>query len=276
MDKIRLNNGVELPLIGFGTYPMHGAECEDSVITAIQAGYRMLDTAEAYGNEEEVGRGIARCGIPREELTLVTKVDFKSYDHALLSVENSLKKLGTDYLDLVLLHWPFANYYAAWRTLEDLYRQGKIRAIGVSNFNSDRLVDLIQYNQVVPAVNQVETHLFCQRKESRRWMAKYGVAPMAYAPLSRGRREDIFGGAVADIAGIHGKTEAQVLLRFLIQEGVMVIPKSSRPERIRGNFDIFDFSLTEEEMERLRALDEDAPLIGNPENPEKVEIAKTW
>ena len=130
MDKIRLNNGVELPLIGFGTYPMHGAECEDSVITAIQAGYRMLDTAEAYGNEEEVGRGIARCGIPREELTLVTKVDFKSYDHALLSVENSLKKLGTDYLDLVLLHWPFANYYAAWRTLEDLYRQGKIRAIG--------------------------------------------------------------------------------------------------------------------------------------------------
>ena len=192
MLKLKLNNGIEMPILGFGTFLSNGTDCEQSVCTAIQNGYRLIDTAEAYGNEEQVGNGIKQSGIDRKELFIVTKVNFKSYENTRETVRASLKKLGTDYLDLVLLHWPFGNYYKAWRELEALYAEGKIRAIGVSNFEPDRLIDLIHFNKVVPAVNQIETNLHCQRKAEHDWMKKYDVQHMSYAPLGQGGRSEMF------------------------------------------------------------------------------------
>lgn len=277
MDTITLNNGIPMPMLGFGTFLMNGAQCEESVLAALRSGYRMIDTAEAYGNEEAVGRAIAKSGVPRQELFLVTKVNFRSYENARAAVEASLKKLGTDYLDLVLLHWPFGNYYAAWRELEQLYREGTLRAIGVSNFEPDRLIDLIEFNQVTPAVNQIETHLLCQRRAEREWLEKYQVRHMAYAPLGQGRRNEMFEApALVEIAKAHGKTPAQTALRFLVQSGVAVIPKSVHEGRIRENFDLFDFALTAEEMEKLAEMDAAAPMIGNPEDPALVEAAMKW
>lgn len=277
MDTITLNNGVQMPLIGFGTFLMAGEECEASILSALRHGYRMIDTAEAYGNEEAVGSAIAKSGIARDELFLVTKVNFRSYENACETVEASLAKLGTDYLDLVLLHWPFGNYYAAWRELEKLHKEGRIRAIGVSNFEPDRLIDLIGFNEVVPAVNQIETHLLCQRRDERAWMEKYGIAPMAYAPLGQGKRNDMFQNeTLLQIADSHGKTPAQVALRFLMPSGVAVIPKSVHDERIEENLGSAGFDLAAGEMERLAAMDEAEPLIGKPENPALVEFAMTW
>ena len=193
MEYLTLNNGVQMPLVGFGTFMLGGETCKKAVATAIETGYRMIDTAEAYGNEKEVGEGIQQSGIDRRELFLVTKVNFKSYEHAEQTVLQSLADLQTDYLDLLLLHWPFANYYAAWRALEKLYANGKIQAIGVSNFEPDQLLDLIAYNQIVPAVNQIETNLYCQRSAERVWMDKQQVAHMAaYAPLKQGSRNEMY------------------------------------------------------------------------------------
>lgn len=277
MDTITLNNGIPTPMLGFGTFLMNGAQCEESVLAALRSGYRMIDTAEAYGNEEAVGRAIAKSGVPRQDLFLVTKVNFRSYENARETVEASLKKLGTDYLDLVLLHWPFGNYYAAWRELEQLYREGTLRAIGVSNFEPDRLIDLIEFNEIAPAVNQIETHLLCQRRAEREWLEKYHVRHMAYAPLGQGRRNEMFEApALVEIAKAHGKTPAQTALRFLVQSGVAVIPKSVHEGRIRENFNLFDFALTAEEMERLAEMDAAAPMIGNPEDPALVEAAMKW
>lgn len=277
MDTITLNNGIPMPMLGFGTFLMNGAQCEESVLAALRSGYRMIDTAEAYGNEEAVGRAIAKSGVPRQDLFLVTKVNFRSYENARETVEASLKKLGTDYLDLVLLHWPFGNYYAAWRELEQLYREGTLRAIGVSNFEPDRLIDLIEFNEIAPAVNQIETHLLCQRRAEREWLEKYHVRHMAYAPLGQGRRNEMFEApALVEIAKAHGKTPAQTALRFLVQSGVAVIPKSVHEGRIRENFNLFDFALTAEEMERLAEMDAAAPMIGNPEDPALVEAAMKW
>ena len=277
MDTITLNNGIPMPMLGFGTFLMNGAQCEESVLAARRGGYRMIDTAEAYGNEEAVGRAIAKSGVPRQDLFLVTKVNFRSYENARETVEASLKKLGTDYLDLVLLHWPFGNYYAAWRELEQLYREGTLRAIGVSNFEPDRLIDLIEFNEIAPAVNQIETHLLCQRRAEREWLEKYHVRHMAYAPLGQGRRNEMFEApALVEIAKAHGKTPAQTALRFLVQSGVAVIPKSVHEGRIRENFNLFDFALTAEEMERLAEMDAAAPMIGNPEDPALVEAAMKW
>lgn len=273
----KFHNGVQIPMLGFGTFKAGGEECEASVLSALKAGYRLIDTAEAYGNEEYVGNAIAKCGIPREELFITTKVNFKSYDDARTVVENSLKKLQVEYIDLVLLHWPFGNYYAAWRELEKLYAEGKIRAIGVSNFDPDRLIDLISFNEVKPVINQIETHLYCQRREHHKWEEKYGVAHQAYAPLGQGRANEMFEEeAVQHLANKYGKTPAQILLRFLLQNDVVVIPKSVHENRIIENIDVFDFELTAEEMDSLSLLDKNAPMIGNPENPEKVEMAMTW
>lgn len=277
MNTIMLNNNIQMPMLGFGTFLMGGAECEESVLTALRSGYRMIDTAEAYGNEEAVGNAIMKSGIPREELFLVTKVNFRSYENTRATVEASLKKLKTSYLDLVLLHWPFGNYYVAWRELEKLYQEGKIRAIGVSNFDPDRLIDLIEFNQVTPAVNQIETHLLCQRRTEHEWLEKYHVQHMAYAPLGQGRKNEMFETpALVEIAKAHGKTAAQIALRFLIQSGVVVIPKSVHEGRIKENFDVFDFELTADEMAGLVKMDTAVPMIGNSEDPAMVETAMKW
>ena len=276
----KLNNGVEMPMLGFGTYQVTDpAECERSVIEAIKTGYRLIDTAQCYGNEAAVGTAIKNCDVSRSELFITTKVWFHSFESGICreSVLESMKKLGLDYLDMVLLHWPFGDTYAAWRDLEALYGEGKIRAIGISNFDPGRMIDFIHFNKVKPAVNQIEIHLFCQRKEDHTWLEKYGVAHQAYAPLGQGRANEMFSqAAVKAISAAHGKTPAQVALRFLIQSGVAVIPKSVHAERIRENFEIFDFQLTDAEMEQLRALDKVQPMIGNAQNPEKVESAMTW
>lgn len=269
--------GVTMPMLGFGTFLNTGSNCERSAAEAIRAGYRLIDTAEAYGNEEQVGNGIRGAGVDRKELFIVTKVNFKSYNRTRETVENSLRLLGTDYLDLVLLHWPFSDYFTAWRELEKLHAEGKIRAIGVSNFEPDRLIDLIAYNKIKPVVNQTETHLYCQRKNEHEWEKKYGVAHMAYAPLGQGRANEMFSeAAVQEIAAKYGKTPAQVLLRRTIQDGVTVIPKSIHSERIIENISVFDFELTSEEMTALRCLDKTAPMIGRSENPELVEMSMKW
>lgn len=277
MEFLTLNNGIKMPIVGFGTFMLSGEICTEAVASAIESGYRMIDTAEAYGNEKAVGEGIKRSGIDRKELFIVTKVNFKSYENAEQTVMQSLGNLQTDYIDLLLLHWPFANYYAAWRTLEKLYADGKVRAVGVSNFEPDRLLDLIAYNKVVPAVNQIETNLYCQRTNERSRMDKNRVAHMAYAPLGQGNRNEMFAEpVVTELAEKYGKTPAQILLRFLTQKGIAVIPRSAQSEHIRENFDLFDFSLTDNETARLSALDKKEPLIGKPETPEFVEFSLTW
>ena len=277
MDHFTLNNGIKMPIVGFGTFMLGGETCTRAVAAAIKSGYRKIDTAEAYGNEKAVGDGIKQSGINRRELFLVTKVNFKSYEKAEQTVMQSLANLQTDYIDLLLLHWPFADYYAAWRVLEKLYAEGKVRAIGVSNFEPDRLLDLIAYNKVVPAVNQIETNLYCQRSTERIWMDKNRVAHMAYAPLGQGNRGEMFDEPVVTaLAEKYGKTPAQVLLRFLTQKGIAVIPRSAQSAHIQENFNLFDFALTTEETAQLSALDKKEPHIGKPETPELVAFSLTW
>lgn len=277
MEYLTLNNGVRMPLAGFGTFMLGGECCTDAVAAAIQSGYRMIDTAEAYGNEKAVVEGIRKSGVDRRELFVVTKVNFASYENAEQAALRSLENLQTDYVDLLLLHWPFANYYAAWRALEKLYAEGKARAIGVSNFAPDRLLDLIAYNKVAPAVNQIETNLYCQRRTERAWMDKKQVVQMAYAPLGQGGRAEMFAEpAVLALAEKYGKTPAQIMLRFLTQKGIAVIPRSAQPEHIRENFALFDFVLDAAELAQLTALDKNDPKIGKAETPELVEFSLTW
>lgn len=277
MQKIEIADGIEMPLLGFGTYQMMGVECAQAVNEAICAGYRLIDTAEAYGNEEAVGEGIAKSGISRNDLFLVTKVNFRSYDHVRSTVESSLDKLGTNYLDMVLLHWPFGDVYGAWRELEKLHAEGVVRAIGVSNFDPDRLIDLIEFNRITPAVNQIETNLFCQRVDERKWMQKLGVAPMAYAPLGQGNRPEMFVmPQVTALAETHGMTPAQILLRFLTQQDIATIPKSTHVAHMNENLDSIDFDLDDAEMKSLLALDRVQPNIGRASDPELVQFAMTW
>lgn len=277
MQKLEIAKGIEMPILGFGTFQINGGECATAVSEALCAGCRLIDTAEAYGNEEAVGEGIARSGVSRNEIFLVTKVNFRSYEQARATVEASLAKLGTDYLDMVLLHWPFGDVYAAWRALEALKAEGIIRTIGVSNFDPDRLIDFIEFNDAKPIVNQIEVNLFCQRKVEREWMAKLGVAPMAYAPLGQGNRVEMFElPEVKAAAEAHDATCAQVLLRFLTQQGIVAIPKSSHEARIRENLASLDFDLTDKEIEALRALDQAQPNIGKAEDPEFAASAMKW
>ena len=280
MEMMKLNNGVEIPMLGFGTFRLsEPEEGKRSVLEALQAGYRLIDTAQFYGTEALVGEAISEFGIARQDVFLTTKVWFHSYASGVCreSVLESMKNLKTDYLDMVLLHWPFGDTYAAWRDLEALYEEGKIRAIGISNFDPDRMIDFVHFQKVKPALNQVETHLFCQRKEERKWMDKYGISYQAYAPLGQGSANEMFETeAVKKAAAAHGKTPAQIALRFLIQNGISAIPKSVHADRIRENLDVFDFRLTEAEMTELEKLDTRKPMIGNAESPEKVEMAMTW
>ena len=279
MNTVTLNNGVKMPVLGFGTYQITDDECEKAVTSAIKAGYRLIDTAQAYGNETAVGKAIKNCGVPRADLFITTKVWFHNYEtgDCRKSVLESMEKLGVTYLDMVLLHWPFGNTYAAWRDLETLYEAGKIRAIGISNFNPDRMIDFIKFNKIAPAINQIETHLFSQRAEEHKWLEKYGVEHQAYAPLGQGMANEMFQTqAVQNAAAAHSKTPAQIALHFLVQSGVSVIPKSVHAERMQENINIFDFELTDKELTELRTLDTGKPMIGNAQNPELVEFAMTW
>lgn len=278
MNYVTLNNGVEMPQLGLGTFQSNDAAlCEQTILNALKMGYRLIDTAQGYGNERFIGNALAKTDVPREELFIVTKVWFRNHENAYASVLQSLKDLQLEYLDLVLIHWPFGNTYKAWRDLEKLYAEGMIRAIGVSNYNADRLIDLIQYNKVVPAVNQIETNIFAQQQENRGWMEKLGVQHMGYAPFGQGRINDVFDdSALTAIAAKYGKTTRQVVLRFMLQMGVVLIPKTVNPDRLRENIDIFDFELTPVEMQTLSHMDKAQPLIGNPQNPSLVESSAKW
>ncbi|GAA4875311.1 aldo/keto reductase [Paenibacillus vulneris] len=279
MQTVTLNNGVKMPIIGFGVYQVPDAEeCENAVYEALMAGYRLIDTAAGYLNEEAVGRAIKRSGIPRGDLFITTKlwVQDASYESAKVAFAKSLEKLQLDYLDLYLIHQPFGDYYGAWRAMEELYREGKIKAIGVSNFLPDRLMDLIVHNEIVPAVNQVETHPFYHQMESAAFMKEQGVQHQSWAPFAEGRN-NLFGNEVlASIAEKHNKSVAQVALRWLVQRGVVVIPKSVKKERIVENFNIFDFELSADDIEQISTLDTRQSLFLSYNDPEVAKMMGNW
>ncbi|KUP41818.1 aldo/keto reductase [Bacillus halotolerans] len=273
MQTVTLNNGVKMPIIGFGVYQVPDAqECENAVYEALMAGYRLIDTASGYLNEEAVGRAINRSSVPREELFITTKlwIQDAGYESAKIAFFKSLSKLQLDYLDLYLIHQPYGDYYGAWRAMEDLYREGKIRAIGVSNFHPDRLMDLIMHNEIVPAVNQIETHPFYQQKESAAFMKEQGVQHESWAPFAEGRNNMFSNEVLTSIAEKHNKSVAQVVLRWLVQREVVTIPKSVRKERIVENFDIFDFELSLEDIEQISTLDKGESLFGSHRDPQIV------
>lgn len=258
MKTVRLNNGVMMPAIGFGVFQIEPKDTERAVSDALEVGYRMIDTASSYFNEAEVGSAIRNSGIRREELFITTKlwVQDYEYDDALRAFDRSMKLLGLDYLDLYLLHKPYGNYYAAWRAVERLYKDGRIRAIGVTSFSSERLQDLFLHNEVKPMVNQLETHPFFQQKEANDFLKREGIQHEAWAPFAEGQKDIFNNPVIKAIADRHNKTAGNVILRWLNQRGVVVIPKSVRKERMVENLDIFDFTLTDEEMQAMAALDE--------------------
>lgn len=273
MEYVTLNNGVKMPILGYGVYQVTKDECERCVLDALKVGYRSIDTAQSYFNEEEVGNAIAKSGIPREEIFLTTKVwiEHYGYENAKKSVEESMRKLKTDYLDLVLLHQPFSDAYGAYRALEELYEAGKIRAIGISNFYTDRMVDFASFNKIKPMVNQVEVHIYNQQKEMKEWADKYGIQMEAWAPFGEGRGGTFDNPAIAEIAEKYGKTPAQIMLRWQIQRGIVVIPKSTHIERMEENFNVFDFTLAEEDMNKIAALDKAESFFFSHQDPKMVE-----
>lgn len=263
MKQVRLNNGVMMSSVGFGVFQIPQQETERCVTDALEVGYRMIDTAESYFNEQEVGNAIRQSGIKREELFVTTKLWVQHYetDDALRAFDASMKKLGLDYLDLYLLHKPYGNYYAAWRVLERLYKEGRIRAIGVTSFSDDRLQDLFLHNEVKPMVNQIETHPFRQQQASAAFLANEGIQHEAWAPFAEGQNGVFEHPVLSAIAQRHGKTVGQVILRWLNQRNVVVIPKSVRRERMVENLDIFDFTLSAQEMESIAAMNtEKSPI----------------
>lgn len=280
MEYVTLNNGIQMPMVGYGVFEIPAEQTAGCVFDALETGYRLIDTAQAYYNEKEVGDGIQRAikelGIRREDIFLTTKVwvtEF-GYEKAKASVEKSLRKLQTDYLDLVLIHQCLSDYYGAYRALEDLYDAGKIRAIGISNFSAERMADIAAFNRVVPAVDQVETHLFWQQYDLHEWMAKYNIQHEAWGPLAQHRLKEILESPIVkQIADAHGKTPAQVALRQHIQRGIVVIPKSVHKERMKQNLDIFDFELTTNEMEQLKTLDENKSMWAEYDDPMIVQYA---
>jgi 2,5-diketo-D-gluconate reductase A len=258
MQRVSLNNGVEMPILGFGVYQITDpGECERSVADALQAGYRLIDTAAAYCNEESVGRAVRKSGVAREELFITTKlwVQDAGYENTKKAFEKSLKKLQLDFLDLYLIHQPFGDVYGSWRAMEELYQSGKVRAIGTANFPPDRLMDLMIHNDVVPAVNQIETHPFCQQVEAAKFLKENNVQIESWGPFAEGRNNVFQNEVLLSIAGKYMKSTAQVILRWLIQRGVIVIPKSVRKERISENFNIFGFELDPDDMSVIGSLD---------------------
>ncbi len=273
MEYRILSNGVKMPQLGYGVYQVTKDECERCVLDALKAGYRLIDTAQSYFNEEEVGSAIKKSGIPREDIFLTTKVwiEHYGYENAKKSVLESMKKLQTEYLDLVLLHQPFADAYGAWRALEELYEEGKIRAIGISNFYVDRMVEFVNFNRIKPMINQMEVHIFNQQKQLKEYAEKYNVQLEAWAPFGEGRGNTFENEVVRAIGGKYGKTNAQVMLRWNIQRGIVVIPKSTHYDRMVENFNVFDFELTEEEMNQIAALDKETSSFFSHQDPVMVE-----
>lgn len=275
MEYVTLNNGVKMPILGYGVYQVPDLEeCEKCVLDAISIGYRSIDTAQAYNNEEAVGNAIVKCGVPREELFITTKVWISNggYEKAKASIEESLKKLKTDYIDLLLIHQPFNDYYGTYKAMEEAYKAGKIRAIGVSNFYPDRLIDLCQFVEITPAVNQVETHVFQQQKAAHKIMEKYNVQHESWGPFAEGRKDFFSNPLLNEIGEKYGKSAAQVALRFLIQNNIVVIPKSVHKDRMEQNFDVFDFKLKDEDMKAISALDEEESAFFSHYDPETVEF----
>ena len=258
MREVRLSNGVMMPSVGFGVYQIDKNETKAAVFEALEVGYRMIDTAASYFNEREVGKAIRESGLPRESVYVTSKlwVQDYEYDDALRAFDRSLSELGLDYIDLYLLHKPYGNYYAAWRALERLHKEGRIRAIGVTSFSNERLQDLFLHNEIKPAVNQIETHPFQQQKDANAFLKAEGIVHEAWAPFAEGQKRIFTNSVLTEIAASHCKSVAAVILRWLNQRGVVVIPKSIRADRIRENFNIFDFRLSDAEMAAISALDE--------------------
>lgn len=266
MDTITLNNGIEMPLEGLGVFQVTDeVVCERAVRTALDAGYRLVDTAACYGNERAVGAALTQSGVPREEVFLISKVWIQDtgYERTLASFDRTLENLGTDYLDLYLIHMPYGDYHGSWLAMEELLKAGRVRAIGVCNFMPDRLADLILTHNVVPAINQIELHPFCQQRALRQLMARYDIVPMAWAPFAEGQHGLFSNPTLAAIGAAHGKTPAQVVLRWLRQESVVAIPKSVHEERILENFDVDNFELTPADLAQIDAMDEGKPTILN-------------
>ena len=272
-ETVELNNGVEMPVLGFGTYQIEDLDvCERSVADALRTGYRLVDTAAGYENEEAVGRAIEASDVPREEVFVTTKlwIQDAGYESTKRAFERSLDRLGLDYLDLYLIHQPFGDVHGSWRAMEDLYDEDEVRAIGVSNFDPDRLVDLVVQNEVVPAVNQIETHPFYQRTDDAAFLNEYGIQHESWGPFAEGRNDLFEHDVLVSIGEQYGKSAAQVVLRWLIQRGIVAIPKSVHEERIVENFDVFDFELRVEDMNSIAELNESESLFGDHRDPEFV------
>lgn len=274
METVKLRNGVEMPVLGYGVFQVSPSECERCVTDAISVGYRLIDTAQAYFNEEGVGNAIRKCGVPRSELFIVTKVWISNagYERAKASIDESLCKLQTDYIDLLLIHQPFGDYYGTYRAMEEAYKAGKLRAIGVSNFYPDRFIDLAEFSEIPPMVNQVETHVFNQQVEAQKIMQEYGTHIMAWGPFAEGRNNFFSNPTLSSISTKYNKSVAQTALRYLIQRGVIVIPKSVRKERMEQNIDVFDFALTVDDMQEISLLDMKRSLFFSHYDPQTVKM----
>ena len=273
MNYVTLENGVKMPQLGYGVYQVTKEECERCVLDALKVGYRLFDTAQSYFNEEEVGYAIVKSGVSREEIFLTSKVwiDHYGYEECRKSVLESLRKLKTDYIDLMLLHQPFSDYYGAYRALEDLYDEGKIKAIGISNFYPDRMVDLASFTRIKPMINQIEIHPYHQQVFSKEWHDKYGVQLEAWAPFGEGRKNMFELSELKEIGDKYGKTVAQVILRWHLQRGIVVIPKSTHLERMKENFNVFDFELAQEDMDVISKLDKNESSFFSHQDPSIVE-----
>ena len=273
MEYVTLNNGVKMPVLGYGVYQTPPEQTEECVLDAIRVGYRSIDTAQAYGNEDGVGNALAKCGLPREEFFITTKVWITNagYEKAKASIEESLRKLQVSYIDLLLIHQPFGDYYGTYRAMEEAYKAGTVRAIGVSNFYPDRYIDLHHFAEIKPAVNQVETHIFQQQKTAKEYLKKNGTQIESWGPFAEGKNDYFNNPVLKEIGAVHGKTVAQVALRFLIQNGVVVIPKSTHKERMEENFNVFDFELAADEMAKVEALDGGESLFFSHYDPKTVE-----
>ena len=274
MQTIKLNNGIEMPVLGYGVFQVSPEECERCVLDAISTGYRLIDTAQAYYNEEGVGNAVTRCGVPRNELFLTTKIWISNAGetNAARSIDESLRKLHTDYIDLLLIHQPFSDYPGTWRAMEKAVKDGKVRAIGLSNFYPDRFVDMAEYAEIKPAVNQLKTNVFSQQGEAEAEMNLYDTHIMAWAPLAQGNPELLTNPVLTALAERYNKTVQQVALRYLIQRSIIAIPKSTHTERMKQNLDVFDFALTPEDMESIRPLDKPDDFRWSHRNPELVKF----